>query len=136
MANQPAIRIEGLREVRKQLSDFEDKVGTDMLRDAHKQLAIRVVAVAVPRVPVKTGALAASVRALGSVTAATGKAGGSKVPYAAAIHFGVGPRPGLPGPHNIRARPFLFDALNLVGRSAADEYAERLRRLISRLKGL
>lgn len=136
MANQPAVRVEGLREVRRQLRDFEDKVGTDMLRDAHKTLAGRVVALAVPRVPVKTGALAASVRGLGSVTAATGKAGGAKVPHAAAIHFGVGPRPGLPGPHNIKARPFLFDALNQLGPDAADEYAQRLTRLISRLKGL
>lgn len=137
MANPPAtIQIEGLREVRKQLRVFEDKVGSDMLRAAHKSLAVRVVALATPRVPVKTGALAASVRGVGSVTAATGKAGGTKVPYAAAIHFGVGPRPGLAGPHNIKARPFLFDALKRLGPSAVEEYAQQLRRLISRLKGL
>lgn len=136
MANQPGIRVEGLREVRKQLRDFEDKVGTDMLRDAHKALAGKVVALAMPRVPVKTGALAASVRGLGSIAAATGKAGGARVPYAAAIHFGVDSRPGLLGPHNIKARPFLFDALKRLGPDAADEYAQRLTRLISRMKGL
>lgn len=136
MANQPAVRIEGLREVRKQLRDFDDKVGKDMLRDAHKQLAEKVVALAIPRVPVKTGALAASLRGLGSVSAATGKAGGAKAPHSAAIHFGVGPRPGLRGPHNIKARPFLFDALKRLEPDAADEYAEQLRRLIGRLKGL
>jgi HK97 gp10 family phage protein len=136
MANQPAVRIEGLREVRKQLKDFNDKVGKDMLRDAHKQLADRVVKLAEPRVPVRTGALVASVRGLGSVSAATGKAGGAKGPYAAAVHWGTGPRPGLRGPHNIPRRPFLLDALNQLEPDAADEYAEQLRRLISRLKGL
>lgn len=136
MANQPAVRIEGLREVRKQLKDFDDKVGKDMLRDAHKQLAEKVVDLAMPHVPVKTGALKASVRPLGSVSAATGKAGGAKVPWAAAIHWGTGPRPGLKGPHNIRRRPFLLDALHRLEPDAADEYAEQLRRLISRLRGL
>lgn len=136
MANQPAIRVEGSREVRKQLKDLNDKVGKDMLRDAHKKLADRVVNLAEPRVPVRTGALAASMRGLGSVSAATGKAGGAKVPYAAAVHFGVGPRPGKLGPHNIKARPFLFDGLARLEPDAADEYAHQLERLISRLKGL
>lgn len=136
MANQPAIRIEGLREVRKQLKEFNDKVGKDMLRDAHKELANRVVELAAPHVPVLSGALKASVRPLGSVSAATGKAGGARVPYAAAVHWGTGPRPGLKGPHNIKRRPFLLDALRRLEPDAADEYADQLRRLISRLKGL
>jgi HK97 gp10 family phage protein len=136
VANQPAVRIEGLKEVRKQLRDFDDKVGKDMLKAAHKQLADRVVELAGPRVPVKTGALAASVRGLGSVSAATGKAGGAAVPYAAAVHWGTGPRPGQRGPHNIKRRPFLLDALKRLEPDVADEYAEQLRRLISRLKGL
>lgn len=132
----PAVRVEGLREVRKQLRDFKDDVGKDMLRDAHKQLADRVVDLAQPRVPTKTGALAASLRGLGSVSAATGKAGGAKARHAAAIHFGVGARPGLRGPHNIKASPFLFDALKRLEPDAADEYAQQLSRLIRRLKGL
>lgn len=136
MANQPAVRIEGLREVRKQLKEFNDKVGKDMLRDAHKQLADRVVELAQPHVPVLSGALKGSVRPLGSVSAATGKAGGAKAPYAAAVHWGTGPRPGLRGPHNIKRRPFLLDALDRLEPDAADEYADQLRRLISRLKGL
>ena len=136
MANQPAVRIEGLREVRKQLKEFNDKVGKDILRDAHKQLADKVVDLAMPNVPVKTGALAGSLRGLGSVSAATGKAGGARVPHAAAIHWGTGPRAGLKGPHNIKRRPFLLDALHRLEPDAADAYAEELRKLISRLKGL
>jgi hypothetical protein len=136
MANQPAVRVEGLREVRKQLKDFDDAVGKDMLRDAHKQLADKVVVLAKPGVPTRTGALAASMRGLGSVSAATGKAGSAAVPYAAAVHWGTGPRPGLRGPHNIKRRPFLLDALDQLEPDAADEYAQQLRRLISRLKGL
>lgn len=136
MANQPAIRVEGIKEVRKQLKDFNDKVGKDMLKDAHKQLAEKVVDLALPNVPVKTGALAASLRASGTVAAATGKAGGKSVPYAAAVHWGTGPRPGKRGPHNIARRPFLLDGLNRLEPDAADEYAEQLSRLINRLKGL
>lgn len=136
MANQPAVRIEGMKEVRKQLKDFNDKVGKEMLKDAHKQLADRVVELAEPRVPAKTGALAGSVRGLGSVSAATSKAGGAAVPYAAAVHWGTGPRSGLRGPHNISRNPFLLDALNQLEPDAADEYAEQLSRLIARLKGL
>lgn len=136
MANQPAVRVEGLREVRKQLRDFDDKVGKEMLKDAHEQLADRVVELAMPNVPVKTGALKGVVRPLGSVSAATGKAGKASVPYAAAVHWGTGPRPGMRGPHNIQRRPFLLDALHRLEPNAADEYAEQLRRLISRMKGL
>lgn len=133
----PAVRVEGLREVRKQLRDFDDKVGKDLLKDAHKALADRVVELAVPRVPVgATGQLKASVRGLGSVSAATGKAGSAAVPYAAGVHWGVGPRPGLRGPHNIRRRPFLFDAVKHMDNDAVDEYERQLARLISRLKGL
>lgn len=133
----PAVRVEGLREVRKQLRDFDDKVGKDMLKAAHKQLADRVVELAVPRVPVGlTGQLKASVRGLGSVSAATGKAGRAAVSYAAAIHWGVGPRPGQRGPHNIRRRPFLFDAVDHMDNDAIAEYERQLSRLISRLKGL
>lgn len=136
MANRPAISIEGLREVRQQLRDLNDRVGKEMLRDAHRRLAARVVKMAEPRVPVKTGALAGSLRGLGSVTGATGKAGGAKVPYAAAIHWGVGPRPGMSGPHNIEARPFLLEALNRVDLDAAGEFAHQLSQLLRRLKGL
>lgn len=136
MANRPGISVEGLREVRKQLKDFDDKVGKTMLRDAHKQLADKVVALAMPHVPTRTGALKASVRPLGSISAATGKAGKASVPYAAAVHWGTGPRPGLRGPHNIKRRPFLLDALHRLEPNAADEYADQLRRLIGRLKGL
>ena len=137
MANQPGVQIEGLREVRKQLRVLNDQVGSDMLRYANEDLADRVVALAQPRVPVgTTGSLKASMRGLGSISGATGKAGGAKVPYAAAIHWGVGLRPGLPGPHNIPARPFLHDALQQLGPNADEAYAEQLRRLISRLRGL
>lgn len=136
MANQPAIRIEGLREVRKQLKDFNDKVGKDMLKDAHKQLADKVVDLAAPNVPTRTGKLAGSLRPSPTVAAAYGKAGGGSVPYAAAVHWGTGPRLGKRGPHNIARRPFLLDGLNRLEPDAADAYAEELRKLISRLKGL
>lgn len=134
MANQPAVQVDGLKEVRKGLKKLDDKAGKTMLKEAHKTLADKVAALATPDVPVgPTGRLKASVRGLGTVAAATGKAGGKKVPYAAAVHWGTGPRAGLRGPHNIKRRPFLLDALDQLEPDAADEYAHQLQRLIDHL---
>ena len=134
MANQPAIRVEGLREVRKTLRDLDDAVGKDMLKKAHKSLADQLADLALPHVPVgTTGQLKGSVRGLGSISAATGKAGGARVPYAAAVHWGTGPRPGLKGPHNIARRPFLWDAVEKLRRSGAvEEYARQLEDILDR----
>lgn len=135
MANQPAIRVEGLRETRKWLRDLDDAVGKDMLKKAHKNLSDRLVDLALPNVPVgPTGNLKASVRGLGSLAAATGKAGGARVPYAAAVHWGTGPRPGMRGPHNIARRPFLWDAVEKLRASGAvEEYARQLEHILDRV---
>lgn len=136
MANEPAVQVEGLREVRKGLKKLDDKAGKTMLAAAHKTLAEKVTTLAAPNVPVgPTGRLKASVRPLGTVAAATGKAGGAKVPYAAAVHWGTGPRAGQRGPHNIKRRPFLLDALDKLEPDAADVYARELQRLIDHMWG-
>jgi hypothetical protein len=135
MANDPGFSVEGLREVRKKLTSLKDKVGTDMLRDAHEDLAARVRDLALPHVPVGvTGNLKKSVRGLGTVAAATGKAGGARVPYAAAVHWGTGPRRGQKGPHNIERRPFLWNAIEKLRRSGAtEEFEEQLEKVLDRL---
>lgn len=139
----PSVTVEGLREVRKELRDFDDRVGKEALKSAHKTLADRVVRKALPRVPVRTGRLKASVRGLGSVTAARGKAGSAAVPYAAAIHWGegmgninasTGATFGRPA-RNIRGRPFLWDAIDSLEHEAVEEYAHQLDQLINRMRG-
>lgn len=134
MASQPAVRVEGLRELRKDLRALDDAVGNQMLKDAHKALAEKVIDLALPHVPVgATGALKASVRGLGSISKATGKAGGARVPYAAAVHWGTGPRPGLRGPHNIARRPFLWNAIEKLRHTGAvEEYARQLEDILDR----
>lgn len=130
----PAIQVDGLRETRKELRRVDDAVGKEMLRDAHKNLAEKVAALALPHVPVRSGALKATVRGLGSIASARGVAGKATVPYAAAVHWGTGPRPGQKGPHNIARRPFLWDAIEQLRRAGAvDEYARQLEKILDRL---
>lgn len=81
----PAVTVHGLKELRRALKAAEDAAGVALLKAAHKASAEAVVARALPNVPVRTGALRASVRALGSQTKGTAKAGGARVPYAAPI---------------------------------------------------
>jgi len=104
------LRVENLREVQRELRRLGNEDARQAIRKAGKDAAEMVVSKARPEVPTRTGALAASVRATASVTSAAAKAGGARVPYAAAVHWGTGPRPGRRGPHNIARRPFLLDA--------------------------
>lgn len=117
----PAIQVEGLRELRRMLKAAENAAGLAMLKAAHKSAADLVVARALPNVPVRSGALRASVRALGSQAKGTAKAGGARVPYAAAIHWGW-PRRG------IRPQPFLQNALDQVEQQIPDVFSQSLER--------
>lgn len=96
------------------------------LRDANKEIAGRIVARALPNVPVRTGALLSTVRALGNLGGAVGKAGGAAVPYAAAIHWGW-PKRGIP------ASPFLKDAADRVEAGVVADYERRINRLLQKV---
>lgn len=133
MLDTRTIKVEGLREVNKALRQIDDKVNKQALRDAHKALAEKVVRSALPHVPVKSGRLLQSVKALASPSAARGRAGGARVPYAPAVHWGTGPRAGLRGPHNIQRRPFLQRAVFHVEEEAVREFADEIQRIIDRI---
>lgn len=135
MANQPAVRIEGLKETRAAFKRINDTEVTKALTKANKSAAQLVVDAALPNVPFRTGRLVATVRALGSQTSGNAKAGGAKAPHAAAIHFGVGPRPGLRGPHNIQKRPFLHEAAAQRQADVAREYEAEIGRIFDLLRG-
>lgn len=134
------VRVEGLTKLRGAIRQIGDRDLARALREANLAGAERVVVAALPQVPTLTGALKASVRALGSqvsgraVAGSTGMKAQHSVPYAAAIHWGTGPRTGLPGPHNIRRRPFLWDAAELHRREIADEYAKRIDRILDAIR--
>ena len=86
MARDAGIKVEGVKQLRKTLTQAGESLGD--LKDAHKeaaQIAARASADLAPRV---TGRLAASVRGAGTKTAGVVRAGKAAVPYANAIHWG------------------------------------------------
>lgn len=114
----PSIKVEGLKELRSGLRRIKDKELDAKLKTANKTFAEEIVSKALPNVPVKTGRLKSSVKGIGRLTGAVGKAGTpSRVNYAAAVHWG---RDGKSG------RPFLTDAADRFEREAADRYLDEI----------
>jgi hypothetical protein len=127
---QPAIRVEGGRELRRKFREAGDDM-TD-LKDLHKQLADDVAGTAKTKVPVRSGRLRNSVRGSGTKTAARVRAGNNRksgptsVPYAAPIHFGWRAR-------GIRPQPFLYEALDDRRQEVIDRYNDEVRSIIRRV---
>lgn len=126
------MEVTGLRELVAGFRKINQGLSKEMTK-IHKGIAQTIVAEALPSVPVRSGALRASVRGAGTARQAIGRAGGAKVPYAAAQHWGTGLRAGLRGPHNIKARPFLWAAAQKVERGVLDDYADAVEDLIDRV---
>lgn len=125
------VEVEGLDELRRALRKLGDTELPKGLKQANKSAAQLVVDAALPHVPVgPTGRLKKSVRALASQREARVKAGGARVPYAAAVHWGTRARPGLRGPHNIARRPFIYEAAARVRDRAMEEYVDVLQELM------
>lgn len=110
------VNVEGLDELRRVLRRVGNKELQATLKAAHQAAARVVVLKALPHVPARSGRLRTSVRALGSQKSGRALAGGARVPYAAAIHWGrkegnVGSPPGNHRGRNvIVGRPFLRNA--------------------------
>lgn len=133
MGNNLQIQVENLKEVSAAIRRLGDADLRQQLKAANKNISQSIVDAALPDVPVRTGKLRASVKAQATTTSAYGKAGTpARVPYAAAIHWGVGARPGR-GPHNIKGRPFLSDAAKKVEGRAIKEYEDQIRKLIKQV---
>lgn len=118
--SKPAFTVDGLDELRRDLRKIKDEGLNDAMKKANKTLADEVVAKADP--PVRTGRLRASVRGLGNLAGAVGKAGSAAVPYAAAVHWGAG------------GRPFLTDAAKKVETTAADRYLDEIDRILEAVR--
>lgn len=130
------VQVEGLDELRRAVR-AAGLVGVPKAlaaanRDAAELIAIR----AAPLAPVQTGAMRASVRALGSQRYGRVRAGSARVPYAAAIHWGrkrgnVGRPPRNRRSLNvIRARPFIYDTAQRMRREVAYQYERSINRLV------
>lgn len=123
----PIVRVEGARQLRTSLraagSDLSD------LKDVNARTAAKVSAVAAPRAPVRTGALAATIRPAGTKTAAIVRAGRASVPYAAVIEFG------WPG-HHIAAQPYVTSAAQDTEPEWTGYYQQEIDRLLSTVRGV
>jgi len=137
-----AIEVEGAKELRKVFREIGDKNLGRQLRDANRIVSEMVVAAAVPNVPVRSGRLRRSVKALATQTTAYGKAGSQAVPYAAAIHWGegtgninatTGATFGRPA-RNIAGRPFLWDAADRVIDRAVKEYEDAVQNILDGIR--
>jgi hypothetical protein len=135
MAAEVGIRVEGADELRRALRQAGNGLSA-ALAAANKNAASIVVRSALPYVPVRTGRLKRSVRALGSQRSGRAVAGRRAVPYAAAIHWGrrrgnVGSPPGnRKGRNPIAANPFLWEAAQRELPRIEPEYRDEVQRII------
>lgn len=85
--------------------------------------------------PKRTGRLASSWAADNSPGELGLKFGNGNVPYANPIHWGVGPRAGLRGPHNIRPSRFLTRAIESTQGQWVDQYENNIEQELGKVKG-
>ena len=117
----PSITVEGAGDLRKALRKIEGGIAD--LKAAHAESAVVVEKRAEQLVPYRTGTLAASIRSSGQAAGGVVRAGKASVPYAGVIHFGW-------KAHNIKPRPFLYDALDQRRNEVLDVYESRVGSLI------
>lgn len=121
------IKVDGLRDLQKQLRQAQDKDMQKAVRAANKGAAEIVADEARNRVPERSGRLKASIGARGSNRMATVKAGtASRVPYAGPIHFGWRAR-------NILPQPFLYEALGDKWDNVYKDYEHQINKLVKEL---
>ena len=120
------VKVEGGKELRRALKRAENDVEKAALKAAHKEAAMVVAKKATQEVPKKSGTLAASIRASGTMTKGIVRAGRSSVPYAGVIHFGW-PR------RNITPQPYLYEAADDRVDEVVDIYLSRVNDILDRI---
>lgn len=130
---EPVVKVEGARELRRTLA----AAGHDLadMTAANAEVAALVAGYGSRSAPRRSGRLAGSHRGNKSKTQAVVRAGGASVPYANAIHWGVGARAGLRGPHNIAPRPWLWQAANDHRPEVIDLYWQRVEAAVKSIHG-
>lgn len=118
------IQIAGLKETQKALRDMGDDL-RDEMKSTHKAAAEVIVEGSKRYVPVRSGQLAASIRAIATRTSGKVRAGSAAVPYAGPIHFGWPAR-------RIKPQPFIYDAMDVRRQEVYDIYAKRIYGLIDK----
>lgn len=118
------LQIVGLKETQKALASMSDDL-KDEMKPTHKAAAEVIVEGSKRYVPVRSGRLATSIRAVATRTSGRVRAGSAAVPYAGPIHFGWPAR-------RIKPQPFIYDALDSRRQEVYDLYAQRIYGLIDR----
>ena len=118
------IQIEGLKETQAALRAVSDDLKNEM-KPTHLKAAEVIVEGAKRYAPVKTGRLAASIRAAATQTGGRVRAGSSAVPYAGPVHFGWPAR-------RIKPQPFIYDAMDQRRDEVLKVYADRISKIIVR----
>lgn len=128
MPQDVGIRVEGLSNLRNTLRAADRSLTKD-LREANKEAATVVAKEAkAATVPRRSGRLAGSIRPGATQTAGVVRAGKAGVPYAGVIHFGW-PR------RRISPQPFLYEAADRRLQEVTDLYAERVDKILNKIKG-
>lgn len=127
------VTVEGVQELVKTLH----RLGVDVndMKRAHEKTSQYVGAEGAQRAPRRSGMLAASWRPGATKNDAVVRFGGAAIPYANAVHWGTGPRPGRRGPHNIRATRFALEAMTETQPTWLPYYMTELERLVNRVQG-
>ncbi len=120
MGKAPGVEVEGLDVVRKNLKKIDQDLPKG-LRLVHLEISKPIADEARGRAPVRSGQLAASVKAGGTQKAATISAGARlrPYPYGPIVHYG------WPG-HGITAQPFLTDTMEAAAPGLAADYEQIL----------
>jgi hypothetical protein len=119
-------RVEGLDRLVRTLNKAQ--VDLSDLKDAHAAVGRIVAADAQARAPRRTGRLAGSIRASRQARRAQVVAGGAKVLYAPAIHWGWPSR-------GIAANPFLSDAAQATESQWVPLYRQDVQAALDKVKG-
>ena len=124
------VKVDGLTTLQATLDRFGASLSN--MPEATAANATTVLNDARRRAPVKSGALVSSGFALSDGKSSTA---GFSAAHAGPIQFGVGPRVGLRGPHNIRPRDYLFAAVPATEDAVTDRLTEAVESRLRRVKG-
>ena len=128
MPVKPAIEIENLKALQKEVRNLRDKELNAEMKKANKAAAQVAVDAGKPKTPSRSGRLEKTIKAANSARYAAIKAGSpSRAPYAGVIHFGW-PR------RNIKPQPFLDEAIREKFGDIRDTYEEALRAVAALLE--
>lgn len=116
------LEIEGLRDLQKALRNLTEDSRNDM-KETHRKAGQIVVDGAARLVPVRSGALLASLKSAPTQRQGRVRVGSAAVPYAGPIHFGWPAR-------NIKPNPFIYEVLDGRRQEVYALYSQRISELI------